>query len=261
MDVVERFTSLVAGAPHEVPLDETALLIAARARGPEAVDIDESRRRLDDLAHGCEEATFEHARRHLFERCGFGGNTEHYDDPANSFLDLVLERRTGIPITLSVVLIEVARRLGVPVVGVGMPGHFIVRDETSGVHCDPFGGGRLLDRDACAAMFTAVTRGSVEFDDSVLAPVTPIQVLARMLNNLEHGPFAADSVRLAGLLDLHLALPGLPPADRVALASRLATAGRFDDAARVVEAAADVAPDAATAAMREHARAFRARLN
>jgi hypothetical protein len=261
MDVVERFASLVAGAPDAVPLDEASLLIAARARGPETVDVDASLGQLDELARACPVPTFDGIRRHLFGTLGFRGNTEHYEDPDNSYLDCVLARRTGIPITLSVVLIEVGRRLGVPIVGIGMPGHFLARDEESGRYCDAFARGRLLDRDGCAAIFAAVTRGAVAFDESVLVPVTPVQVLARMLTNLEHGPFAADPVRLGGLLDLHVALPGLAPADRVALASRLAAAGRFDDAAAVVEEAADAVPHAATAAMREHARSFRARFN
>jgi hypothetical protein len=255
MDVVERFRALMAGAPEALTLDEPALLIAARARGASAVDIGASLAELDALARGCAHPTFDGVRRHLFEREGFRGNTLHYDDPANSFLDQVLDRRLGIPITLSVVMIEVARRVGVHVVGIGMPAHFIVRAGDADVYCDPFGGGRLLDADGCEALFARVTRGALAFEPSSLAPVGAPQVLSRMLANLEHGPYAADPLRLAALLDLHLMVPGLGAGERVALASRLANIGRFEDAAGIVESGAG------TPALRQQARAFRSRLN
>lgn len=255
MDVVERFAAVVSRSPEDVRLDEAALLIAARARGPAAVDVDSYLARLDELAARCEEPTFESVRMQLFEREGFRGNSERYEDPDNSFLDRVLDRRLGIPITLSVVMIEVGRRLGVSVIGIGMPAHFIVRSGDRDIYCDPFGGGRLLDTGGCAALFAVVTRGALTFDESSLKPVTALQVLSRMLANLEHGPFAADPLRLGALLDLHLAIPGLGPAERVALASRLANIGRFREAAGIVEAGAG------NAALRQQARAFRSRLN
>jgi hypothetical protein len=255
MDIVERFSAVVSRPPEDVPLDEAALLIAARARGPAAVDVVAALARLDDLAARCMAPTFDGVRMQLFEREGFRGNFERYEDPDNSFLDRVLDRRLGIPITLAVVMIEVGRRLGVRVVGIGMPAHFIVRDGDHDIYCDPFGGGRLLDTEGCAALFTTVTRGALTFDDSSLTPVDARQVLSRMLANLEHGPFAADPLRLGALLDLHLAIPGLGPAERVALASRLANIGRFREAAGVVEAGAG------NAALRQQARAFRSRLN
>ena len=257
--MVERFAALVSRPPHDVPLDETALLIAARARGPEAVDDRAAMARLDELAARCELPTFDGLRRFLFEREGFTGNAVDYQHPDNSYLDRVLERRLGIPITLSVVMIEVGRRLGVGVVPIGMPAHFLVRAGDPEIYCDPFGGGRLLDRQGCAALFAAATGGAQPFDRSFLAPVRPTQVLARMLNNLEHGPFATDPVRLGELLDLHVVLPDLGPGERVALASRLAQVGRFSEAAAVVDGGAEALADAAP--LRQQARALRARLN
>jgi regulator of sirC expression with transglutaminase-like and TPR domain len=250
MDVVEQFASLVARSPDEVPLDEAALLIAARARGAASVDRDGTLSALDDLARRCELHTFDGVRAHLFERERFRGNAAHYDDPDNSFLDRVVDRRLGIPITLSAVMIEVGRRIGVPIVGIGMPAHFIVRAADDDVYCDPFNGGQLLDERGCADLFATVTRGRAVFDRSLLAPVSAPQVLSRMLTNIEHGPFAADPVRLAALLDLHLAIPTLTAAERVALSTRLASVGRYGEAATVVETVGD-----------QHARAFRARLN
>jgi regulator of sirC expression with transglutaminase-like and TPR domain len=258
MEIVERFAALLSRAPDDVPLDETALLIAARARGAAAVDVDASLRTLDDLAHRCSEPTFAGLRTLLFEKEGFTGNVEHYGDPDNSYLDRVLDRRTGIPITLSIVMIEVGRRLGVPVVGIGMPAHFLVRDGDSDRYCDPFGGGRVLDVDGCAALFATVTGNRVQFDESLLVAVPPPLVLARMLNNLEHGPLSADPMRLGALLDLHVRIPLLGPTERVAVASRLAGVGRFAQAAAFVEA---IDGETDGDELRRHARAFRARLN
>jgi regulator of sirC expression with transglutaminase-like and TPR domain len=263
MDVVERFASLVARDPDDVPLDEAALLIAARARAgadtDAGFDFAAPLAALDAHAGACATPTFDAVRAELFARAGYRGNVENYDDPANSYLDRVLERRVGIPITLSVVMMEVGRRAGVPITGIGMPGHFLVSAPEPGVYCDPFGGGRVLDVDGCAALFATATRGRMQFDPTLLAPVRPQQILARMLANLEHGPLAADPVRLAALLDLHLVIPGLGATERVSVATRLAGVGRFHDAARVVEAGADDAPE--PEALRRQARALRARLN
>jgi hypothetical protein len=260
MGIVERFESLVTRAPDRVPLDECALLIAVAARGDDAVDVERALQQLDDLANGCDTSTFDGVRRHLFERERFRGNAAQYDDPDNSFLDRVLDRRLGIPITLSVVMIETGRRVGVPVLGIGMPGHFIVRaagDEQ--LFCDPFGGGRLLDVQGCAQLLATITRGALTFDPALLAPVSATRLLARMLTNLEHGPFGADPLRLATLVELHQAIPDLAVQERVALASRLASLGRFRDAADVVDPVTSDTGDGAT--LHQQARAFRARLN
>jgi regulator of sirC expression with transglutaminase-like and TPR domain len=260
MGIAERFESLVTRASEFVPLDECALLIAVAARGDGAVDVEGALRQLDDLAAGCESPTFDGLRRHLFEREGFRGNIANYDDPDNSFLDRVLDRRVGIPITLSVAMIETGRRIGVPVLGIGMPGHFIVRDAEHGqVFCDPFGAGRVLDVDGCAQLLATISRGTMRFDPAVLAPVSATRVLARMLTNLEHGPFGSDPLRLARLVELHQTIPDLPPQERLALGARLAQLGRFRDAAAVVEPSAGDPDDGA--ALRQRARAFRSRLN
>jgi regulator of sirC expression with transglutaminase-like and TPR domain len=266
MGIVDRFESLVTRAPAVVPLDECALLIAVAARGEDAVDVERALQQLDVLAAGCDAPTFDALRRHLFERERFRGNTASYEDPDNSFLDRVLDRRLGIPITLSTVMIETGRRAGVPVLGVGMPGHFIVRAaDDPQLFCDPFGGGRLLDEQGCAQLLATVTRGGVQFDRALLAPISSTRVLARMLTNLEHGPFGADPLRLSTLVELHQTIPDLGPQERLALASRLAALGRFGDAAEVVDPAAGAAGTDAAAtdgtALRQHARAFRARLN
>jgi regulator of sirC expression with transglutaminase-like and TPR domain len=257
MDMAERFASLVALDAADVPLDLAALCIASAVRAD--VDVDAALTRLDDLAARCADATFDGVRVHLFEREGFRGNTDDYADPGNSFLDRVLERRLGIPITLSLVMIEVGRRVGVPIVGVGMPAHFLVRARDADVYCDPFNGGARLDVAGCAALFDRLAAGAQRFDPAFLAPVGARQILSRMLNNLEHGPLSDDPHALAALLSLHVVIPDLAPADRIALASRLANIGRFDVAARVVEAGAANGGDPDV--WQRQARAFRARLN
>lgn len=114
------------------------------------------------------------------------GDTETYDDPRNSFLNDVLDRRTGIPISLSVVFLEVARRLDIDAVGVGLPGHFIVavRDGHTTWHLDPFHGGGRLSYNDCVRL-TAVTTGyDGPFRPEWLEPAAPLDILGRMLNNL-----------------------------------------------------------------------------
>ena len=117
-------------------LDVAAFCLAAHAHP--GLDVDARCARLDELAQRCPTPTFDGMRAYLFETLGFRGNTRDYGDPENSFLDSVLERRLGIPISLAVVVMEVGRRIGAPVHGVGMPGHFLVMDAArDGVWCDP----------------------------------------------------------------------------------------------------------------------------
>jgi regulator of sirC expression with transglutaminase-like and TPR domain len=260
VDVVARFADLVARAPHEMPLDEAALLIAAAARGTAAVDA--TLAQLDALASACPAATYTGVRRHLFETCGFRGDAAHYADPENSCLDAVVQRRLGIPITLAVVMMEVGRRLGVPVVGIGMPGHFLARAaDDADRFCDPFHGGALLSRAECEVLFHRLHGDERRFETEMLAPVPPARILSRMLANLERGPLARDLARLGSLLDLHVLLPGLDVSERAALAQVLRATGRMRDAAAQLEQAADGAPPHDAESLHARARRLRAELN
>jgi regulator of sirC expression with transglutaminase-like and TPR domain len=208
--------SVPAGA--DVRLDVAALCIAAHAHP--GLDVDEWCDRLDELAAGCDDRTFEGLRTHLFGRLGFRGNADDYSDPENSFLDTVLVRRTGIPITLSLVMMEVGRRIGVDVIGVGMPGHFLVQDASrAGVWCDPFHGGRRLDLDGCRALFNRLHGTARAFHPGFLAPATPCDILARMLTNLEHGRLGSDPLALAWMCQLHLTLPNVGEHERARLSA------------------------------------------
>ena len=124
---------------------------------------------------------------HLFDTLGFRGNKQDYYNPDNSFLHRVIERKLGIPISLSVVYLAIARRLNFPMVGVGMPGHFLIRPEFEnvGIFVDPFNRGEILFEEDCQRRLDEAYSRQLKLDPSWLAPVDNKQILARMLNNLK----------------------------------------------------------------------------
>ncbi len=125
--------------------------------------------------------------RYLFHDCGFRGNVNEYYDPRNSYLSDVLDRRTGIPITLSAVAMAVGCRAGLDIVGVGLPGHFVAKAVAGGeeVLFDPFHGGRLLTIGECEVLVEQVTGTPFEATPQTLQPVSAGSFLLRMLNNLK----------------------------------------------------------------------------
>lgn len=152
-----------------IRIDELAVQVAHRA-GAEADD----HRTLAALNHV------------LFTEHGFCGNRDDYYDPKNSFLNEVLERKTGIPISLSVLFIEIGRRVGMDLAGVGFPGHFLVRCRRPGeaVVIDPFSGGALRSRSDLERMLRDLYGGHVKLTSELLHPVSKKQILKRMLGNL-----------------------------------------------------------------------------
>lgn len=179
----ERFAALVSRPDAQIPLDEASLVIAAHAR-PE-LDVDEQLRVIDGIAAEVRDPTLTGVLRLLFRDLGFVGDSETYYDPRNSFLDDVIERRLGIPITLSLLTLEVGRRIGVPLAGVSMPGHFLLRDRVDpDLFVDPFLRGAYLDREACERAFRALQGPDAPFRDSYLDPVGAHTIVARMLANL-----------------------------------------------------------------------------
>jgi len=142
----------------------------------------------------------EKARGYLFEELGFHGNEEDYFDPLNSCLNQVLERRTGIPITLSVFYMEIARRLAMPVFGIGLPRHFVVQfdDGNYATYVDPFNGGRVISAAECFAL-----AGATVADPSLLQRASKKQIAMRMLQNL-HGAYLRrrDFAKAVDTLDL-----------------------------------------------------------
>jgi regulator of sirC expression with transglutaminase-like and TPR domain len=128
--------------------------------------------RLDAMAARVEGDTHLALRRVIAIEDGIGGNVDDYHDPSNSFLHRVLDTRRGIPITLSVLWIEVGRRAGIEMVGVGLPGHFVV-----------YAGGQMVE---AAGLVAAALGGSPRLDRSWLSPVDTTGIMQRMLRNLEH---------------------------------------------------------------------------
>ncbi len=123
----------------------------------------------------------------LFQEQGFRGNRDDYYDPRNSFLNEVLERKKGIPITLSVLYMEVARRVGLELYGVGFPGHFLVKYLGDGeeIVIDPFHEGAIKTDEELEALLSELYRSEVALNPQFLQPVTKKQILERMLNNLK----------------------------------------------------------------------------
>lgn len=140
----------------------------------------------------------------LFKQHGFRGNSDDYYDPKNSFLNEVLERKAGIPITLSVLYIEVAQRVGLAVEGVGFPGHFLVKHAQNGVEIviDPFQQGDIKSREDLTRMLGGLHGGAVGLHDEYLKPASKKEILRRMLGNLK-GIYAKtnDLVKLLSVLD------------------------------------------------------------
>ena len=123
---------------------------------------------------GTPEETISGLNRYLFEHVGLIGNQVEYYDPRNSFINEVLDRRMGIPITISVIYLEVGWRLGLPLFGIGMPGHFLLgyRDDQSALVIDAFNGGRICSAAECAEMIARIYGGALPFHPQMLQPVT-----------------------------------------------------------------------------------------
>jgi regulator of sirC expression with transglutaminase-like and TPR domain len=251
-----NFPAYAAQPDEALDLLEGALLIAADARP--GLDRSVVERRLEELAaplralHLAGLPPRAQARAlgdQLFVRAGFHGNAAGYHDPRNSFLDEVLSRRTGIPITLAVVYLEVARRAGVAARPVGFPGHFLVclDDHAERLAIDPFQGGVVLDERGLAALLRR-SGSQLTYAPELIAPTPVRQVVARMLMNLraiyaQRGEFSRLLVVFDRLIDL---LPGAAEErrDRGLLFGRL---GAPDAALADLERYLELSPGAADA--------------
>ncbi len=189
-----RFAEMIVSDERELELDRAALLIAAEEY-PQ-LDVELYLAQLDSFAEAARKRddVFDdplirimRLGNLLFDELGFRGNTENYFDARNSFLNDVIDRRTGIPIALSVIMIEVARRIGLKLFGVGMPGHFLVKyaDDEQEIFIDPFHGGRILDEERCQEMIAGMYDGKLMFRPSFLYASGNRQILSRMLQNLK----------------------------------------------------------------------------
>ncbi len=150
----------------------------------------------------------------LFVQAGFQGNTEDYYDPKNSYLNEVLDSKNGIPISLSIIYMEVARRIGFPIQGVGFPGHFLITlsDEGQDIFVDPFNRGRILSIRDCQELLDRVYGGSVTVQPSLLQPMEKKSIISRMLFNLKGIYYQKEEYQKAlGVIERILMLnPGMP---------------------------------------------------
>ncbi|WP_018544321.1 transglutaminase-like domain-containing protein [Streptomyces sp. LaPpAH-108] len=255
-------------------LSALCLLIGAEADGSlDEAGLDAAQLALDELAGrvpyrpGGPRAWARALARLLGEECGFRGSAGDYERLESSLLHAVLRRRRGLPILLSVVWLEVARRAGAPVYGVSLPGHFVVGFGPSGeemVLADPFDGGRLLTRADAELLVVGAT--GAPLDPAALVPATPVEVVQRILNNVRAWaaarPERSDIALLA--VELGLLLPAHPARLRYDRARLLVQRGAFTEGAAELEAYAElvaVVDPVAEERARAQARAARALLN
>lgn len=204
-----------------------AALCFAREIAYPAIDVLDYLSRLDGLRSGAQSfivpahTTSEQAESladYLFIDQGFRGNSADYNDPDNSYLNVVIDRRLGIPISLSVIYIAIAQELGIPAHGVGLPGHFIVsvQDAQGEIYIDPFHGGVRLTRQDCAQLVHDSTGFTGDIQDEWLEPVSPEATLTRMLNNLRaiYLPREDWARSLAVVERLQMLQPHLPDLQR-----------------------------------------------
>ena len=204
--VARRFAELINRPVSDRHLDLLCGLVAATM--DHKADVGSVILRLDEVARTCP-ATFEGITDTLFASGLFTGDTDDYEDPRNSLIHEVLARGKGMPITLSVVAIEVGKRLDVPIVGVGLPGHFVIRDSQSDMYADPFGHGVRYDEAGMIDSWRARMAGAA-FHRSMLATTPAREIVLRILNNLKHSLLARDQpVLLARLAKLRAAFPEL----------------------------------------------------
>jgi regulator of sirC expression with transglutaminase-like and TPR domain len=204
---VDAFARIVALDDDHIDLGEAALLIA-KDEYPN-LDVKKYLKRLDLMAQHLKEVignqtdpktVIKLINKYLFEELGFEGNRQEHADPKNSFLNDVLDRKKGLPITLSLIYIELARRLKLPIYGVGLPLHFIVKYKTADniadnkaikdikdikdIYIDPYNFGAILSEADCKSKVSELYVGKVEFKKEFLDVVSKKQILVRMLNNL-----------------------------------------------------------------------------
>ncbi len=197
---------------------------------------------------------------HVFGALGFRGNSEHYYSASNSLFDRVLIRRVGNPLSLAVVAAEIARRRGIALDVVGMPGHVVLGVPDQPMWFDPFAGARPMSLDDLRGLHGRLFP-DVEFDQRVLTPMTPPAVAARMLQNLRvAAQRTGDRRRLVDVVRLRVRIPGAPVSDRLDLANLLMLTGRWEEAAVEHNRLAELRPNRAELHQRASARC-RAHLN
>jgi len=252
MTLDDTLHALAADPYTAVDLPETALLLAAEANP--ALDVPIYLSILDDFAEalrprlrGSLEGKLAEMRCFLFDELGFAGNTESYYDPRNSYFDAVLDRKLGIPITLTLVAMAVGERVGIDIRGIGLPGHFIARadDGRDEILFDPFHGGGMLDRHGCESLVGAVLGRPFQLTPECLEPVPPGFFVLRMLSNLK-GIYlrTGEFGRAASVIRRVIQLTPHDELQQRDLGVSLVHAGRFGEAVDPLRAYMTAQPDA-----------------
>jgi regulator of sirC expression with transglutaminase-like and TPR domain len=258
--VAHDFAALVGPGVEDERIDlaRAALLIAANQYP--GLDPEPYLARLDSLAErvrsriselGEPAQSIRALNAVLFDEEGFRGNRDDYYDVRNSFLNDVLDRKLGIPITLSLLYMEVARRVGFPLFGVGMPGHFLAKHydiEGRQVLIDPYHQGRVLTPADCQRRVEEIYAGQMPFQADHLMPVNRRQILIRMLNNLKSIYLATRNFRKAlPVVDLILAIYPRSPEDVKQRAALRQSMGNLRGAIDDLEDYLKMLPDASDA--------------
>ena len=258
--IAESFAMLVGRQVEDerIPLGRAALVIA-RTEYPD-LDIEQYVRRLDEMGERARRllgdlpdatetiAALNHV---LFAEEGLRGNRDGYYDPRNSFLNDVLDRRLGIPITLSLIYMEVGQRVGFPLFGVGMPGHFLLKHyDVDGRETliDPFAEGRILSLADCQHRLDEIYSGQMLLQPEFLLAVSRRQILTRVLNNLKNIYLSTRNFRKAlAIVDMILAIYPRSPEDVKQRATLRYSLGQLRGAAEDLEDYLKMSPEASDA--------------
>ena len=249
----QRFATAVDRPTDQIDLARAALLLAAEEFGDGAVErcmglldlyADEVRERL-----GSETAplvVLGELTTHLFQRKRLRGNSEAYYDPRNSYLNEVLDRGLGIPLTLGIIVLEVGWRLGLPLEGVAFPGHFLIRfsGESVDLLVDPYYGGTLHFEDEAQTLLNRTYGGAIEMSPRYLRAADKRDILIRMLNNLK-GIYwrVQDHRRSIGVCERILLMDPKAVAEMRDIGVCLARLGRWDEARQRLKAYLTAAPN------------------
>jgi len=253
------FVRMVRRPEPTIDLAKTALLVAAES--DPSVDVDgelrtleswaeELRSRLDPDWNNLQKLA--RLRAFLFDELGFRGDRKDYFSPSNSLLHQVFKRRLGIPLTLSIVFMEIGWRIGIPFEGVGFPGHFLVRltGEPRDLLLDPFRRGMSVHEEDCRKILLETTGGKLEFDNQLLASVGKREMIVRLLNNLKGAYLRSgqDELALAAVDRLLVLDPDDADEirDRGLLLYRLGQYGQALECLRAYLVALPSAPDKST---------------
>ncbi len=252
--VRQRFATEMGRIDEEIDLARAALLVAreeypqlSEERSLGILDLlaEETKDRLDN--ENAPLLVLQELLKTLYERHGFRGNREAYYDPRNSFLNDVLDRQLGVPLTLCIVLLEVGWRLGLPLEGVNFPGHFLVRfrGDTVDLLIDPYDGGTLRFQDQSQELLDRVYGGMVRVNESFLKTAGPREMLVRLLTNLK-GIYlnVQDHPRALAVVDRILLIRPIAAIEIRDKGVVLARMGRNQEALEQLEAYLNFAPGA-----------------